>query len=209
MRVIGMCVCVCHVNKTKVVVVVVEEDKNGKIFPLALRSAKILGRCEIVSKRAEVKPPTFSRGEENLLLPPKTSAEVGRVLGPFIHDYKFIIIPYILPTTTSSSPSSSFSLCSPSSHSVQGSFLEFLVRALTSRRRVCYNVLRSSSLLFLEEPSSGSARREKKKFPSFTSYYYKVYDVRKLPNHIALDSTGVRTQRKRSQSEEYFLREFQ
>lgn len=52
----------------------------------------------------------------------------------------------------------------------------------TSRRVCIYN------LSFL------GAHWSAREIFSFTSYDYKVYDVRKLPNHIALDSTGVRTQ---------------
>jgi hypothetical protein len=40
------------------------------------------------------------------------------------------------------------------------------------------------------------------------SYDYKVYDVRKLPNHIALDSTGDRTQGETTRKEELRKRGF-
>lgn len=102
-------VCVCHVNKKKVVVVAGEDKNCFKIFSIAKRRKN--SRSEIVFwERGESRSQTthiLDDDEEEIL----RRRTLSRVYGPFshIHDYKFIIIPYILPTTTSSS--SSFCVC--------------------------------------------------------------------------------------------------
>jgi hypothetical protein len=132
--------------------------------------------------------------EEKKIFPPKTNTESCMAL--FLI---YMIINLLLFLTSCQQQHHHhhhrhFCVHSPSSFSVQGNFLTIFSSTLTSRR-VCYNILFLGAI----ELECG-----KKKISSFTSYYYKVYDVRKLPNHIALDSTGVRTQRK-FPIEEYFF----
>ena len=71
---ICVCVCVCHVNKG------LQREKRGdggggrRIKIIFYEGGKIVGlRSSFESEeKAEVKPPTISRGEENF--PPKTSS---------------------------------------------------------------------------------------------------------------------------------------
>lgn len=128
-----------------------------------------------------------------------------------IHDYKFIIIPYILPTTTSSSSSvhslerrrrrfarskEIFSVFSSTRLSSSAACV-YIYSQVSLPLRV-YNLFSLSLFLGQHTTAAALVLSARNNFFSstihlFTSYDYKVYDVRKLPNHIALDSTGVRT----------------
>lgn len=106
-------VCVCKRGR--------KEVKKGKISLLLLDEEERAGRRKQQQKRKHThKPPTISEEPESLT----TQTESGRSSKKYIssaslHDYKFIIIPYIFRTTTSQSRS-----CSRPAHRA----LRFLTR---------------------------------------------------------------------------------